>query len=98
MNLSALEKKLMAAGRREAPDDRVPYAFEKRIMARLAEAAPVDVLGFWGRSLWRAAVPCLALALLLGTWSFWISQHSPKPDFSDDLEIAVLIPAYDMPE
>ena len=40
MNLAELERKLIAAARANPPSDRVPYAFEKRIMARLA-ARPV---------------------------------------------------------
>jgi hypothetical protein len=99
MNLTALEKKLIAAARTSEPDERVPYAFEKRIMARLSEAAPVDVLGSWGRSLWRAAVPCLAVAVLLAGWNLWNGESSSaRADFSDEFEIAVLISAYEAPQ
>jgi len=36
MNLAELQKKLIAAARTEVLDDRVAYAFEKRITALLA--------------------------------------------------------------
>ena len=62
MNLEALHKKLIAAARANPPSDTVPYAFEKRIMARLAEGPLADVWLFWGRALWRAAAACVAVA------------------------------------
>ena len=56
MNLDDLQKKLLAAARSHPPVDAVPYAFEKRIMARLGAARNVaDGWTFWGRALWRAA-------------------------------------------
>ena len=36
MNIAELQKKLLAAARANPPGDRVPYAFEKRVMALLA--------------------------------------------------------------
>ena len=41
MNVAELQNKLVAAARLSAPDDRVPYAFEKRIMAQIAARAVV---------------------------------------------------------
>jgi hypothetical protein len=97
MNLTALEQKLISAARASAPDDRVPYAFEKRIMARLADVAPVDLMSLWGRALWRAAVPCLSVALLLGAWSLWQGRSNnpatASMDFPKEFENAVLIAA-----
>ena len=37
MNLAELETKLIAAARCHPPGDRVPYAFEQRVMARLRD-------------------------------------------------------------
>lgn len=88
MNLDNLQKKLIAAARLAQPDDRVPYAFEKRIMARLAEAR-VDLLGAWSAALWRGAVSCLAIVLLSGAWSLWSNYHHNKSDFSQEFETAV---------
>ena len=62
---------LMLAKTREfPPDDRVPYAFEKRIMAHIKEApaAATNLWELWGHSLWRAVVPCLAVMVLVAVW------------------------------
>ncbi len=61
----------MLAKTREMPaDDRVPYAFEKRIMAHIKEApeASANQWELWGHSLWRAVVPCLAAMVLVAVW------------------------------
>ena len=61
----------MLAKTREIPaDDRVPYAFEKRIMAHIKEApaAATNLWELWGHSLWRAVVPCLAVMVLVAVW------------------------------
>jgi hypothetical protein len=70
MNLEQLQNKLLAAARTNPPGDRVPYAFGKRIMARLKETPALDLSALWARALWRAAAPCVALTVLLGVWSF----------------------------
>ncbi|MGA2786125.1 MAG: hypothetical protein ABSF60_01225 [Verrucomicrobiota bacterium] len=71
MNIAELQTKLLAAARAQPPDDRVPYAFEKRVMALLAARAATDPLVIWARGLWRAAVSCVAIALLFGAWAFF---------------------------
>ena len=61
----------MLAKTREMPaDDRVPYAFEKRIMAHIKEApeTSANLWELWGHSLWRAVVPCLAVMVLVAVW------------------------------
>lgn len=65
MNLDHLQNKLLAAAKASPPADRVPLAFEKRVLAHLTAKAPVDLATLWSRALWRATVPCLALMLLL---------------------------------
>ena len=65
MNLDSLQKKLIAAAKANPPADRVPLAFEKRVLAHLTTKAPVDLTTLWSRALWRATVPCLALMLVL---------------------------------
>jgi len=67
MNLSELQKKLIAAARANAPGDGVPYAFERRVTALLADRVAPDNLAVWVRGLWRAAISCVAITLLLGT-------------------------------
>ena len=94
MNIDQLRQKLLAAGRANPPGDTVPYAFEKRIMARIAELPVVDVWSVWNRVLWRAAAPCVALTVLLGGWTIVSlsvngGSHDPLPD---ELESALLTP------
>jgi hypothetical protein len=69
MNLEQLQQKLLAAARANPSSERVPYAFEKRILARLLESPTFDFSALWAQALWRAAAPCVALALLLSVWS-----------------------------
>src|SRR5881397_3319658 len=69
MNISKLHAKLIAAARSEPPGDEVPYAFEKRIMARLESRRVEDAWTLWGKGLWRSAFACLALAAGLSIWS-----------------------------
>ena len=69
MNLSKLHAKLIAAARSQPPAETVPYAFEKRIMARLETHAVEDSWTLWGKALWRGAFACLALAVGLSIWS-----------------------------
>src|SRR5664279_4475457 len=91
MNHAELERKLIAAARANPPSDRVPYAFEKRIMARLAARPLADGWELWGRALWRAAAPCVAIMLLLGAWSFFTPQTSSSAtDLSQQLEQTLL--------
>jgi hypothetical protein len=94
MKLDQLQKKLLAAARAHPPTARVPYAFEKRIVAHLAALPPLDPWAFWAPALWRGAAPCLALALLLGVWSFTSSNQTPvatdKEEFSQHFERTML--------
>jgi hypothetical protein len=91
MNLTQLERKLIAAARANPPSERVPYAFEKRILARLAARPIVDDWGLWARALWRAAAPCVAIMLLLGAWSLYAPHKSaPANDLSQELEKTLL--------
>jgi hypothetical protein len=90
MNLAQLERKLIAAARAHPPGDQVPYAFEKRILARLATPLGRDGGELWARALWRAAAACAAIALLLGAWSFFAPQGGSAGDLSQDLEQTLL--------
>ena len=91
MNLAQLERKLIAAARAHPPGEQVPYAFEKRILARLAACPRLDHWELWGRALWRAAAPCLAVTLALGAWSLLVPQRiAPANDLSQQLEQTLL--------
>ena len=87
-----LAKKLLAAARAQAPSEAVPYAFEQRIMARLRGRSVEDAQTYWARSLWRAAVSCMALVVMLGAFA-WLT---PAPDTTEPLaqafESTVLAP------
>jgi hypothetical protein len=89
MHLEILKQKLMAAARRERPSDQVPFAFEKRLMARLAETGLPDGWILWSRALWRAAIPCLLIVVLSGLWSARSSSRN-RGDLSQQIENAVL--------
>lgn len=85
MNLENLQNKLLSIARKNPPSDRVPFAFEKRIMARLAKPM-MDHWSVWGRALWRAAAACVVAMALLGGWSF---QTAENDDLSQDLKNTV---------
>lgn len=91
MDLEHLEKRLLAAARADKPGDRVPYTFEKRVMAHLRGTPEPDVTGVWARNLWRACAPCLAVMLLLAAWTGFSSEPVPAgDDFSQAFENTVL--------
>jgi hypothetical protein len=91
MNIAELHKKMLAAARANPPGDHVPYAFEKRVTALLAARAATDPLALWVRGLWRAAVSCAAIALLLGAWAFFHPAASTSStDLSQNFENTLL--------
>jgi hypothetical protein len=91
MNLAQLERKLIGAARAIPPDERVPYAFEKRIQALIAGRPALDHWELWGRALWRAAAPCVGIMLLLGAWSLFAPPSAtPTNDLSQQLEQTLL--------
>jgi len=94
MNLAELQKTLLTVARANPPSDRVPYAFEKRIMALLTTRLTLDTWAFWSRALWRGAASCVAVMLLLSAWSFLSFPGSTeKGDPSQNFENAVLVSA-----
>jgi hypothetical protein len=91
MNLAELQKKLVIAARTEVLDDRVPYAFEKRVSALLASRVAPDSMALWVHGLWRAAVSCVAVALLCGAWTLFTPAATGNPtDLSQDFENTLL--------
>ena len=91
-DLHHLQSKLIAAARAAQPSDCVPFAFEKRIMARLAEAR-VDLLSAWSTALWRAALGCVAVVALSAALSLWTSHRETRSDFSQEFDSAVFASA-----
>jgi len=91
MNLEKLHKKLIAAARTDVPDDRVPLAFEKRISALLASRVAPDSVTLWVRGLWRAAVSCAAISMLMSAWAlFNPAASSATDDLSQSFETTLL--------
>ena len=94
MNIAELQQKLTATARLQQPDARVPYAFEKRIMALIAERAAASGRVLWARGLWRAAVSCVALAVVCGAVSFFTpATPDNNNDLSQDFENTLLASA-----
>jgi hypothetical protein len=90
MNEIELQKKLMGAARAQTPDDRVPYAFEKRIMALIPSIPQTNSAALWVRGMWQAAVSCAAIALLCGAWSFFNPATNSGDDLSQNFESTLL--------
>jgi len=92
MNIAELQRKLIATARANPPGDQVPYAFEKRVMALLASSTTTDHLALWAAGLWRAAVSCVAVALLLGVWSCFnpATSGASAEDLSQNFESTLL--------
>ncbi|HEX4343754.1 MAG TPA: hypothetical protein VH255_10200 [Verrucomicrobiae bacterium] len=89
MNLIDLQKKLIGAARGRRPNDHVPYAFEKRIIARLVSQPVADVWLVWSRGLWRAVAPCVGVMVLLAAWTFFTPVQPPAKgmgNLSQDFE------------
>lgn len=77
MELETKRQKLIAAARANPPSTRVPYAFEKRVMAHL-RSLKTDPWAFWERALWKSAMGCAALVLVLS-----ILDHQSTPPAED---------------
>jgi hypothetical protein len=93
MNVTELQKKLLNSARTEAPDERVPFSFERRIMSRIAGLGHTDPWAWWSGALWRAAASCALLMLLLVGGSLWLRPNPPVSDLSQDFENTVLAAA-----
>ncbi len=92
MSLPDLHAKLIRAARLNPPDDRVPYAFEKRITALIKDRVAEHNRHSWVQGLWRAALPCVAIAFMCGAWMLFAADRSGTnpEDFSQNLENTLL--------
>jgi len=88
------ELQQIARAAKALPEEtRVPYAFEKRIMASLGGRHPLDVLAFWNQTMWRAALACVAISLFTGVLAQLGSEPATAGElFAAELERAVLEP------
>lgn len=87
MKLEELQNRLLGLARKNPPGDRVPYAFEKRIMSRLASAGTPNSWALWHGPMWRAAVSCMAITFLCGVW-FVASNRSAAADTQESVSQA----------
>ena len=92
MNLPELHKQLINAARQATRDEHVPYAFEKRITALINDRVAQRNQDFWVRGLWRAALSCIAIAVMCGAWTMFFPSrsHSTTDDFSQNFENTLL--------
>jgi hypothetical protein len=92
MKQDSLYQKLIRAARWHRPDDHVPYAFEKRIMARLSLSPQArDEWAAITRALWCSAGACCAIALAISIWAFGFeSALDSTASFSNELEQTIL--------
>jgi hypothetical protein len=98
MNIAELQQQLISAARKQAADDRVPYAFEKRIVALVAGRAAESGRLLWARGLWRAAVSCVVLAVICGVFSLFTPVGTDTGnDLSQDFE-NTLLASVDQPD
>lgn len=100
MKLDQIIEKLLSTARKDQPSDRVPYAFEKRIMAQIADlpSAAEDLWATWSRLLWRAVAPCAAVAVLTAMAWFSVSPAQPDramldPELEEIVAMAIELPA-----
>lgn len=93
MRENELHAKLIAAARNNVPSDKVPYAFEKRIIHRLAAAPAPSIWALWAAPLWRAALSCVVITMLCGWWAYHGQSASENQEtLSQDFEAAVFAP------
>src|SRR5690242_3412228 len=92
MQLSELHRKLIAAARADQPDDRVPYAFEKRVMSGLVGLKPLDAWALWGQALSRSAIFCVVLMTLVAVAAHYYlpARNSTPTPLTQDVEMTLL--------
>jgi hypothetical protein len=92
MKRHLLFEKLIRAARHNPPASQVPYAFEKRVMARLGP--PVrDEWTAIARALCWSAGACCAIAMGISIWAFAFDEareSTAAATFSSELEQTIL--------
>ena len=78
MKVEDLKNKLMAVARADAPSDRVPFGFEKRIMALISARPIQDLWAVWAKGLWYAVGPCVAIMLMFSAWAAFGPHQSQR--------------------
>src|SRR5437870_2018410 len=98
MNLENLRTKLIAAARQNPPPEDVPFAFEKRIMARLKAQLPQDAWSLWSTGLWRGAAACAAVSAISIMLSIWALPAANENTQEAAFETVVLAEADQLTE
>ena len=93
-----LEKMLTAS--RKVANDRVPYAFEKRVMAHIKDTPQMTLSMWvqWSQGLWRSVIPCVAIMILVAVWTNTRSTSNQATETSPSELIAQSDPAEDQLE
>jgi anti-sigma-K factor RskA len=89
-DLDSLVSAMLAGARRSAPSDRVPYAFEQRVMAGVRSLRPPDRMAVWTVGLWRAALSSVAVVVMLLGVNAVTPVDSLEAASADPLETALL--------
>ena len=96
MKNSRLHETFLRAAEKLPEDARVPYSFEKRVMAVLPTVSPpgvpFDSLALWSRWLWRATLPGLALMSVIGMWSLFANERFSTDPLASDIELTMMQP------
>jgi hypothetical protein len=94
MNLDKLQGTLIATAQAHPPSDAVPFGFERRVTTRLKALVVSDYWALWARGLWRAAAPCVALAVVLAILAYFSGPGiSSMPDIAQEFDNTVLAAA-----
>ena|SRR5436190_7946564 len=88
-------QKLTQLARTLPADERVPYAFEKRIMAQIRSGLQQDVWSIWSGLMWRAALTCVVISIFTGAWAGFQKEKSSPELLAADLEETVFAPVHE---
>ena len=82
---------------REINMNRVPYAFEKRVMAHIKETPQMalNIWAQWSQPLWRSVIPCFAIMVLVALWVNTDTSNSQPSQSKQNGTIAYSGPAED---
>lgn len=99
MNLEGLRQKLIQVARHQPVSNRVPYAFEQRVLHAIRALPPRDPALAWVAGLWRAALCSLAIATIAGGFLFTQPDEAPSAvDFVADADLLEIATLGDLPE
>jgi len=83
-------RKLFQAAKGESLNDQVPPGFERRIMAGIYRLPRADLWALWAAALWRVAVPCTGLVVILGAWILYNDFLNAPKSLTHDLDETVM--------